>query len=316
MSHELTTRANGFVEMAYVGGVPWHGLGQELTTGADINLWRAQAGMNWQVKRSRVRYGEGDQQRIFDDQHVLFRSDTKDPLAVVGAKYKIVQPGEVLEFFRELVQGNGFELTTAGTMFGGRRFWALASIGEGACILGNDQVNGFLLLSSSCDGTLATTAKFTTVRVVCNNTLSMALRSKDRRDVAISHRTDFDHAAVKAQLGIVHGAFGEFVQASRELACKTLSSNEASCLTEKLLVESKTVTKSDIYKSAGYQTVMALFERGKGNHGESAWDWVNGVTEFVDHAQRAKSESHRLANSWYGKGNALKTQAFEMALAY
>lgn len=314
--HALTERKDGFVEMAYVGTKPWHGLGQELTNGASIEEWQRQAGMDWLIKRSRVRYGEGDNQRIFDGQQVLFRGDTKEPLGITSVEYKIVQPPEVLEFFRDLTNEAGFTLHTAGTMFGGRRFWALASIGEGATIMGrDDKVNGFLLLSTSADGTLATTAKFTTVRVVCNNTLSMALSTKASGDVKISHRTTFDHDKVKAQLGIVRGAFGDFITASRNLAVKTVNQQEARDLTAALLVDSKTVTKADVTASAGYKSILSLFRSGKGNHGETAWDWVNGVTEYVDHVQRAKSESHRLANSWFGKGDALKTLAFERAIA-
>lgn len=315
MTAELTERKNGFIEMAYCGDVPWHGLGQELTAGAGIDQWITQAGMEWLIKRSRVRYGSGDAMRIMDDQHVLFRSDTKDALGVVGAKYQVVQPREMLEFFRDIVSANGFQLSAAGTLFGGRRFWATASIGEGACILGSDKVEGFLLLTSSADGTLATTAKFTTIRTVCNNTLSMALSAKNARDVKISHRTSFDARAVKAQLGIASSSFGDFVEASRKLALTTVNMKEAGKLTADLLTETKTVTKEDVTASGGYKTILSLFDHGKGNHGETAWDWLNGVTEYVDHVQRAKSDSHRMANSMFGRGDALKTVAFERALA-
>ena len=315
--HALTERKDGFVEMAYIGDKPWHGLGQELVQGASIDHWKLQAGMDWKVQRGIVRYAVDREETMMkmDDQHVLFRSDTKAPLGVVSDKYKIVQPGECLEFFRDIVGGNGFELHTAGTMFGGRRFWALASIGEGACVMGNDQVNGYLLLSTSADGTLATTAKFTTVRVVCNNTLSMALSAKDARDIKISHRTSFDANAVKAELGIVRGAFGQFMNASKRLALTTVNRKTAEDMTAQLLVDSKAVTKVDVTAASGYKTILRLFDHGKGNHGETAWDWVNGVTEYVDHVQRAKSDSHRMANSMFGKGDALKTMAFERALA-
>lgn len=319
MSHALTERADGFVEMAYLGDAAWHSLGNALTEDEANHIdERAvnKAGMNWLAKRSRVRFGEGPNQQVWDEHHVLFRSDTKEPLSVVGKDYKIVQPRESLQFMADLVGEGGFKLDTAGTMFGGRRFWALASIGEKACIVGNsDQVGGYLLITSSVDGTLATTVKFTTIRVVCNNTLSMALSAKDAgKVIKVSHRTTFDHNKVKAQMGIAHGAFGDFISASRRLAQRPISTMRAAEMTEQLLVTSKTVTKTDPRTSRGFENIMALFDHGKGNSGETAWHWVNGVTEWVDHVQRAATPSHRLANSWLGKGDELKTQALEMAL--
>ena len=319
MAHELTQRKDGFVEMAYVGDACWHGLGQELVQGASIEQWKVQAGMDWRIQRSKVRYAVSrESSSMFlemPEQHVLFRSDNQEALGVVSSKYNVVQPGECLEFFRDIVGNNGFELHTAGTMFGGRRFWALASIGENACVMGQDKIEGYLLLSTSADGTLATTAKFTTVRVVCNNTLSMALSAKDARDIKISHRTSFNADAVKQELGIVRGAFGQFMNASKRLALTTVSRKDAQELTAALLTDSKTVSKADVTASGGYKTILSLFDHGKGNHGETAWDWVNGVTEYVDHVQRAKTDSHRMANSMFGKGDALKTMAFERALA-
>lgn len=321
MAHELTTRANGFVEMAYLGEKGWHGLGQELTEEEALNIDEralAKAGMDWKLLRSRVRYAvdrTGDESNFMtmDDSHVLFRSDTKEALGLVSSNYNIVQPKEMLEFFRDIVSENGFKLSTAGTLFGGKRFWALASIGEEANVIGNDLMKGFLLITSSCDGTMATTVKPTSVRVVCNNTLSMAMGKSDGT-VKVSHRTNFDHKRVKDQLGIVHGTFGSFIRQTRQLAQHEISKMRARDMTARLLVDSGTVTKAEPEKSNGFNSIMSLFERGKGNFGKTAWDWVNGVTEWVDHEQRAKSESHRIANAWYGNGDKLKSLAFERAL--
>lgn len=319
--HGLTQRKDGFVEMAYYGDAAWHKLGNPLTLEQATEIsdeTLALSGMDWKAQRGIVRYAtdrEGTMMTM-DDQHVLFRSDTKAPLGIVSAKYNILQPKECMMFFKDICGLNGFTLSAAGTMFGGKRFWATAKIGEGACIMGRDDlVEGYLLLSTSVDGTLATTAKFTTVRVVCNNTLSMALSAKDARDIKISHRTEFNADRVKQELGIVRGTFGQFIDASRKLALVTINHKDAEKMTAQLLVDSKAVTKEDVTTASGYKTILNLFQHGKGNHGETAWDWVNGVTEYVDHVQRAKSDSHRMANSMFGKGDALKTMAFERALA-
>lgn len=316
----VTVRENGFAEMAYVGEKPWHGLGQELVKGADIETWKTAAGMDWRVCRSRVRYGDGDNALIFDDQHVLFRSDTKAPLGIVGSKYKVVQPGQVLEFFRDLTEANGYTLNTAGTLFDGKRFWALAHIGEEACVVGEDKVGGYLLLSSSCDGTLATTARFTTVRVVCNNTLSMALSGSSANEYTVRHTTNFDAEKAKNTLGLARGNFGEFIKASRKLAAKRVNNELAGQFVGSLLVDTKTVLGEDVLKSKQYNKILDLF-KGSAMGGTlagaegSAWGLVNSVTEFVDHHARAKTGAHRLTSAWFGRGDALKTQALERALA-
>ena len=247
------------------------------------------------------------------DSHVLYRSDNLEPLGIVSSRYNVVQPTEVLEFFRDLLPV-GYTLDTAGTLFGGKRFWALASIGAGAIVHGTDAVKGYLLLSSSADGTLATTAKFTTVRVVCNNTLSMSLSAKDTNDVVISHRTKFDASNTKARLGIATGMFENFMHAARNLSDRKIGQTDAERLTKTLLTENSGTTRDDVTKSKAYRNIMELFNHGQGNAGETAWDWTNGVTEYVDHVMRGKSADHRLVNSWYGKGDQLKTNALQLAL--
>ena len=98
-----------------------------------------------------------------------------------------VQPAEVLEFYRDLVSAGGFELETAGVLKGGKKLWALAKTGQETVLRGNDTVKAYLLLATSCDGTLCTTAQFTSVRVVCNNTLTLAHGSKASQLLRVRH---------------------------------------------------------------------------------------------------------------------------------
>ena len=99
--------------MAYAGERPWHGLGNKLTTLQPIDVWKRQAGMDWTIEESEVRFITGSQTvgaiHSFPEQKVLYRSDTKRPLAVVSKRFQVVQPEEVLEFYRDLTEDGGFE---------------------------------------------------------------------------------------------------------------------------------------------------------------------------------------------------------------
>ena len=167
-------------KMAYVGRTPWHGLGNRLARQQPIEVWTEQAGLDWHIRESQVRFVHNERDRLgeilsFDGQKVLYRSDTRAPLSVVSKRYQVVQPREILEFYRDLTEVSGFELETAGVLKGGRKIWALARTGQSGVLKGNDQTNAYVLLATACDGTMATTAQFTSVRVVCNNTLAVAL---------------------------------------------------------------------------------------------------------------------------------------------
>lgn len=141
-------------------------------------------------------------------------------------RYQVVQPREVLECYRDLTDVSGYELETAGVLKGGRKFWALARTGQSAVLKGNDEVNGYLLLATSCDGTLATTATPTTVPVVCNNTLAIALDGTTRA-IKVPHSTRFDPQAVKKQLGIAVSQRNGFMYRMRALSERKAQWHEA-----------------------------------------------------------------------------------------
>lgn len=249
------------------------------------------------------------------DNKVLFRSDTHAPLSVVSNRYKVVQPKEILEFYRSLVSAGGFELETAGSLKNGRRVWALAKTNQQTVLKGNDAVKAYLLLVTSNDGTLCTQAFFTSVRVVCQNTLHLALDDA-QGVVKVPHSTTFDPKAVKAALGLGLSAWDKFGRSMKALANRPVSEVEARAYLETVLGDE---FEDDGKVHRPIQTIYELFS-GKGLGADmqsaqnTAWGLVNSLSEYTDHHARARSQDNRLNSAWFGGGAALKAKAFEEAM--
>lgn len=363
MAHELTQNAiTGRYEMAYLAsaGVPWHANETNPTAMADDASeaeWIEGAGMAWRIQRSKVRYfadAEGATQLEIPDQHVLMRSDTKAALGIVSAKYKVVQPAHTLQFFRDLIEDAGFKLTSAGTMFGGRKFWAQAAVGDNFEIGAGDKVQGYLLLATSADGSSGTEGKFVATRVVCNNTLTAAMGERGKHGtVKMSHRSTFNPNTMKDRLGIARDSFVTMAEQMRALASVKVSQADAADFVRKLL-RPEEVTKvvanaaARIAETEGAQDFQSLLTRGaapridvqddkrRAPRGEAdilrlfagdargsnlpgvrgtAWGLLNAVTEYVDHHATAKSASHRANSAWFNGGDDLKSDAFAQLLA-
>lgn len=319
MAHELSIRENGFVEMAFVGETPWHGLGQVLNEDSTIEEWQKAAGMDWTIESSKVIYETPQHCVEFEGQNVLYRSDNDMPLSVVSNRYKPVQPKEVLEFFRDLVEENGFKINTAGTLKGGKHLWALAETGKFGEVCKDDGVGGFLLLSTSCDRTLATTARFTTVRVVCNNTLTASLQNNENT-VSFSHLTQFNHELVKAKLGNAVESFGSFMNMAKFLQQQQLTQIKAQDFVKRLMMNFTQINdpEYDISKNRSYKKIMELFEhdaKGLELVGHTKWGLLNAVTEYVDFHNPSRTNDSRLSNAWFGNGERMKSKAVELLIA-
>ncbi|MCO8057339.1 DUF932 domain-containing protein [Acinetobacter towneri] len=339
--------AHQIEQMAYVGQTPWHGLGNHLTQNQPIEIWAQQAGMDWRIESSDVSYmaqNERGQSIImpYEEQRVLYRSDTHAPLSVVSQRYQEVQPKEILEFYRDLTEQSGFELETAGVLKGGKKFWALARTGQSTALKGKDVSNGYILLATACDGTLATTAQFTNIRVVCNNTLAIALRgqSSSAGVVKVPHSTKFDADKVKQQLGISVRAWDEHMYEMKQLTQRKVTQGEAAAYFDavfnntSLSIADQEENIIQFYRNIATPNpakeksepngramtkVMDMFNgQGRGAELSSAKDTAYGllcsITEFADHERRAMSTDHRLDSAWFGAGAALKQRGLEQAL--
>jgi len=305
--------------MAYAGDKPWHGLGNKLTTLQPLDVWKRQAGMDWMIEESEVRYITGNHTvgaiHTFPEQKVLYRSDTKRPLAVVSKRFQVVQPEEVLEFYRDLTEHAGFELETAGVLKEGRKFWALARTGQSAMLKGKDQVNGYLLLATACDGSLATTAQFTSVRVVCNNTLQIAL-GDNRGAVKVPHRSEFNADAVKQQLGITVAPWNRFVAKMKDLVACPVDPDSVDGLLRRMLTYPGQPGQAPVVNEQAMRSVRALYDGGGrcsqlASSRGTAWGLLNSVTEYVDHHRRARSDDHRREAAWFGQGAQFKHRAWD-----
>ena len=333
--------------MAYVGQTPWHGLGNQLTQNQPIEVWAQQAGMDWRIESSNVSYmaqNERGQSIImpYEEQRVLYRSDTHAPLSVVSQRYQEVQPKQILEFYRDLTEQSGFELETAGMLKGGKKFWALARTGQSTALKGKDVSHGYILLATACDGTLATTAQFTGIRVVCNNTLAIALRGQNSSAgvVKVPHSTKFDAEKIKQQLGVSVHAWDEHMYEMKQLSQRKVTQGEAAAFFDAVFNNTNmNVTDQEENIIQFYRNVanpnptkekaepngramskaMIMFNgQGRGATLSSAKDTAYGllcsITEFADHERRAMSTDHRLDSAWFGAGANLKQRGLEQAL--
>lgn len=336
----------GVAAIAYTGETPWHGYGKQKDPGRSLEEWRVDAGLDYEVLERPVvwnpyltfdnvgaasdqgfvlpeRATEFTNHKLISGKKLLVRSDTLDPLSIVGTNYKIVQPKAVLEFFRDLIDELGFEMHVAGALADGNRVWALAKVGKNFSLAG-DRVEGYLLLATSYDGKFSTTLQFTSIRVVCNNTLTWSLdRGQDQGTgiVRIPHMTEFDPVKVKQEIGLLEQLSGEgweqFQTNVEKLADVKITKRQA----VEFFLELLGVTEEEAAEGKqilNTKKLLAFYESGPGSDFITAknttWGLVNAVTFFTDHGRRAHNNGTRFNSAAFGAGAKLKTKAFNKAL--
>lgn len=316
MAHELDF-SKGRAAFAYVGEKAWHGLGQELKENATLDQWRVAAGFDWEVKSAPLVFrGEGFDEQTIAKRKALYRSDTGACLSTVSDNYRVVQPSEVMGFFDELARAGGFRLETAGCLKGGGVYWALARTGAELKIGGVDVVLPYLLLATSCDKSLSTTAMLTSIRVVCNNTLTYAVEGTNSSVLRIPHSTGFDKNRVLKQFGLIDDSWKTFGERCNLLAETPISDEQAEKFYEELLYPG--VEEVDPAKKPALLQLLDTYRNGVGQDVRTArgtvWGVVNAVTRYVDHEKKSASRDNRLTSAWFGSGARLKQEAWEQAL--
>jgi phage/plasmid-like protein (TIGR03299 family) len=312
MAHEIET-------MAYTNEVPWHGLGTHIAKEPTVNEMLVKAGLDWSVTKHPLHYNkfdsEGKPDAEINDNFALVRSSDGKCLDVVGRHYRPVQNKDSFEFFNEFVQAGKAKMETAGSLRGGKYVWGLANLNRSFKLDGNDEVKGYLLVASPHERGKALITKFTTVRVVCNNTLTLALRNAGT-EFRMAHRCEFDEKMrerAKEVLGIAREQMDEFETNARKLKKMKISHKDTIEVLANVYQPDSSMKKlmSDVDKntSPSMKKVLDVLVNAPGADPGTGWGVLNAVTYYADHVA-SRTADKRIFNSWLGKTGNHKQMVF------
>lgn len=312
MAHELEI-INGQAQMAYreSQGLPWHGLGVPVSDDMTPQQMMEAAGLNWEVEKIDTIYRhKGDMHKT--GQQALVRSTDSKILTQVGPGWNPVQNSEAFDFFTDFVSAGDMVMDTAGSLKDGQIVWALADVKDGFSLFNGDDVNGYLLFSNPHQYGKAIDIKFIMTRVVCNNTLAVALNEKNQPSVRVNHRSQFDAAKVKEVLGLGHNKIEKFKEAAEFLGSKRYTDEK---LTEffGVVFGKSSKEKEELARTA--KDAMGYVENQPGDNFAPGtwWNAYNAVTYMSDH-KLGRTRDTRMTSAWFGTNAKRKVDALDLAL--
>ncbi len=308
--------------MAYYGKVPWHRHGRKLSNPATAEEAIRAAGLDWDVQLQPLYTGPGRNIRV-KDRFVVCRTDRLGEadggqLGVVGKQFEPLQNRSAFAFLDPVVDRDACIYHTAGSLRGGRHVWMLAKLPGYIRVTGDDITEKYLLLANGHDGTMAVRVLFTPIRVVCQNTLALALR--EGQGLSIRHYPDVNQRLAQASqlMGIANRVYekaGVIMQRSAKVCMLGYRLDGFINRVLPLGEDEKERTKT----IATHQRIRELFETGDGNSlpgvRGTLWAAYNAVTQWVDRESYTKRTKEPLRSIWFGQGAATKQRAFEVMRA-
>lgn len=309
MAHEIETAM-------FVSTPAWHGLGTVLKTAPTPREAITTAKMAWRVEKAPMYLSSG---RVVDGHYAMLRDSDGAQLGVTGEDFTVLQNVDAFDQFEPLVASGDVTIEAAGSLRGGKRVWILAAVKNATIdVVKNDPVKTYLLLAHGHDGSLAVNFGFTRTRVVCQNTLSMALGAKDGL-FKFRHTSNVLDALTLARgaLDMQRAELRNEAEVYRMLAQKKLSDKN---LTRYIRETLKAGAGNDTeIKVRNVDKIVQLAHEGRGAMPGTLWGGFNAVTEFATH-QRGKTADTRVDSMWFGSGknscNALVKRALNVAVAY
>jgi len=334
MSHdisEITVDGKNIVEAMYANKPAWHGLGTIFddngASAPDSDTAMKLAHLEWAVERQPMFLKEASEP--LDGHWAVVRTDTQDVLGVVGDRYKCFQNSEAFSFLDSLLQDGIMRYESAMALNGGKRVALLARMPSVDLVTANDPLMRYVLLSTSHDGSSAIQIQATSIRVVCANTLAMALGESGKNRFSFKHTANAGGALAKARWAISQydKAFTEYGEQAKHLLEKPMVKTEVQSFLDELFPTPEDATdrmKAGIAKKIaavrdGYATTIEVTPETKGNW----WGMFNAVTQAIDHhdtfnnfrGDARKKHEAKFLSITEGTYSELKAKAFELALS-
>jgi phage/plasmid-like protein (TIGR03299 family) len=331
MAHNIET-------MAWTGDKPWHGLGVEVKPDLTPLEIQKAAQLDWTVsKRPAYTLSEPEWHEqvgvIPADGHYFITRDSDNRLlSHCGDDYIPIQNEDIFKFFKKFTEAGHMTMETAGSLREGSEIWGLAKIAKDFKLAGGDEVQGYLLINQPHVAGKAMVIKFTPIRVVCNNTLTMALDDGGAA-FRMPHIKEFDGSvqqAAEEALGLSEKRVKEFQEQAEFLASKQFKTESvmnyiAELYQPNILVEkAKAGNDNDFIIQDHFnktsELVLSSIDLSPGATMKSAkgtwWGALNGATYIEDHHRRSTAVGNSLHSAWFGAAANRKAKALSKALEY
>jgi phage/plasmid-like protein (TIGR03299 family) len=325
--------------MAYAGDEPWHGLGQKVLPGVDAEEMMRAAHLDWKVLKrpargASVAWAEnrallqpgakiGPNDDVEYSRYELVRPGDKDQqeetvLGIVSARYEPLQNKDAFAFFDPLIERKQASYETAGALGDGERVWVMAKMPGMIDVVRGDECQQYLLLSNTHDGKGSVVVKFTAVRVVCQNTLALALKDgQTAYRVRHSKRTKDRLDEVAALMAMATEVYTQAATLFRKMASVQLKAKRLEEYLYRVYPKTETQRKKQEVppKWMEVQRLLETLEdlQYPGVQG-TLWAAYNAITYFEDHKLvEGESRAGRLNRVWFGGGELLKLKALRGA---
>ena len=299
--------------MFYTREEPWHGLGTKVMEAPGSKEALVLAGLDWKVVQEPIYTKRGED---IDSYQANIRDTDRKVLGVVTGRYKVVQNCEAFAFTDSLLK-EGVRYETAGSLQGGRRIWLLAHMPHDYIISG-ERFIPYLLFSNTHDGSGAVKVALTPIRVVCQNTLNLAL-STAKRSWSMMHTGDIKGKMEEAEKTLLRAEdyMDDLGQEFESLRKKPLTDKEVMDYIEILLPTEDGSTPQQLKNMRRLQEDMAhrYFDAPDlQDVGKNAYRFINAVSDFATHSDPLRKTANYKENLFAKTvdGNPLIDKAYQM----
>lgn len=305
--------------MMFNGAVPWHGEGNKIDESHLFNIAEGikTAGMDWEVGLKDLFTAEGTKV----PNRACYRKTDNKILGVVGPRFTPVQNWDMFNWFQPFLEEKVAMLHTAGSLCGGEKVWVLCQmVMDNKEIVKGDEVAPFMLLANSHDGSMAVRAGWTPIRVVCTNTLAMAVHHADSKLIRIRHSSKVldNMNLVRDIMNVAKQDFEATTEQYKFLASKSINQGDVRKYV-KILLDIENVTDDNLPTKTKniMEDIFKMVESGRGQDNPAVrgtyWAMYNGINEYLNYA-KGRNVSNRLDSLWFGQGATLNQKALDTAI--
>jgi len=323
MAHNIAT-INGRTAMAYQNETPWHRLGHRLPSMTSVPQALVAGGLDWQIGLQPVFLADG---RQVPGRRAVIRDVDNAILNTVGDLYTPIQNADAFDILTPACADFGVTIETAGALGRGERVWMLAKMPESIEPIKGDTINGYFLVTTGHGDNLAYSARFTPIRVVCQNTLNAATAQRGTDIVRLPHLPGVDRRLDEARKLVdrMMAAMKETGDTFASMARRKMNAREIAKYIETVFPTPANVAEPSTQLAQRRADVARLVWEGVGADlaganakGATAWAAYNAVTEYFDHVLPGVAKSDRAReraneSALFGQYAGIKAKALDVA---